>query len=66
MGKSTNRFVVNAVGKGGEIYLTHCQNKDELKEWLAKHENNLIMDELKVIDKKPHPILKLFGSQKKN
>ncbi|MFD1779567.1 hypothetical protein ACFSFW_12965 [Fredinandcohnia salidurans] len=66
MGKTTNRFVVNAVGKDGEIYLTHCRNKEELKGWLASHEKNLIMDELKVIDKKPNPLLKLFGSQKNN
>lgn len=64
MGKTTHRYIVNAVGKGGEIYLTHCQNKNELEEWLVKHEDLLIMDELKVIDKKRHPILKLFGLQK--
>lgn len=64
MGKTTHRYVVNAVGKGGEIYLTHCQNKYELDDWLAKHEDRLIIDELKVFDKKPHPVLKLFGLQK--
>ena len=61
MGNMTNRYVVNAVGKGGQIYLTHCQDKHALKKWVAEHENELVMNELKIIDKKRHPLLKLFS-----
>jgi len=61
MGKTTHRYVVNAVGKGGQTYLTNCKNKYELKKWLADHEDDLIMDKLQVIDKKRNPFLKLFS-----
>jgi hypothetical protein len=61
MGKTTHRFVVSAVGKGGQTYLTNCHDKYELKKWLADHEDDLIMNEVKIIDKKKHPILKLFS-----
>lgn len=60
MEKTTHRYVINAVGKEGETYLTICQNKQELQEWLSDHKNDLIMDKLQVIDKKRHPLLKLF------
>lgn len=60
MEKNNHRYVVNAVGKGGETYLTICQNKQELQKWLAEHEEDLIMEELQVIDKK-RPFFKLFN-----
>ncbi|KEF40227.1 hypothetical protein M670_00247 [Schinkia azotoformans MEV2011] len=56
--------VVNAVGKGGETYLTTCQNKQELEKWLAEHKDEIIIDELKVIDKVRNPLLKIFSRNK--
>ena len=64
MGNMTNRYVVNAVGKGGQIYLTHCQDKHTLKKWVAEHKHELVMNELRIIDKKRHPLLKLFSFNK--
>lgn len=64
MGKTTCRYVVNAVGKGGQTYLTHCQDKMELKKWLADHENDLIADEIKIVDKQMHPLLKLLSQRR--
>jgi hypothetical protein len=65
MGNISNRYVINAVGKGGQIYLTHCQDKYALKKWVADHESELVMNELKIIDKKRHPLLKLFPLKRK-
>ncbi|MCQ6274561.1 hypothetical protein JMM81_06190 [Bacillus sp. V3B] len=64
MGKTTCRYVVNAVGKGGQTYLTHCQDKVELKKWLADHENDLVIDEIKITDKKMNPLLKLLSQRR--
>ena len=61
MRNSSYRYLVNALGKGGQTYLTHCQDKYELEKWLAEHKDDLIMNELRVIDKKRHPFLKLFS-----
>lgn len=61
MGKTTCRYVVNALGKGGQTYLTQCHDKHELKSWISQHEHDLVMEELKIIDKKKHPLLKLFS-----
>jgi hypothetical protein len=61
MANTSYRYVVSAVGKGGQTYLTNCQDKYELKKWLADHQDELIMNEVKIIDKKKHPILKLFS-----
>lgn len=59
MGNSC-RYVVNAVGKGGETYYTHFKDKQELKTWLKDHQEKLVMDELKINDKKTHPFLQKF------
>ena len=64
MKKTTYRYVVNALGKGGEIYLTHCHDKYTLKKWLKDQEDDLILDEIKITDKKRHPFLKLFSFEK--
>lgn len=61
MGNSSCRYIVNAVGKGGETYLTHCQDKPALKKWIADHEEKLIMNELKIVDKHKLPFLKWFS-----
>ena len=31
MGKTSCRYVINALGKGGETYYTHCKDKAEVK-----------------------------------
>jgi hypothetical protein len=58
MGNTSCRYVINAVGKGGETYLTHCQDKKALKKWIGDHEEKLLMHELKIVDKKKPPFLK--------
>ncbi|RFU61036.1 hypothetical protein [Peribacillus glennii] len=61
MGNSSCRYVINAVGKGGETYYTQCQDKQELKAWITDHEERIVMNELKITDKNKHPLLKLFS-----
>ena len=58
MRKSSCRYVISALGKGGETYYTHCQDKTELTKWISEHQDKLSMDDLKVIDNKKHPLLK--------
>jgi hypothetical protein len=58
---STCRYVINALGKGGETYYTHCNDKSEVKKWIADHEHKLSMKDVKVIDKNKHPLLKWFS-----
>lgn len=65
MGKSSCRYVVNAVGKCGETYYTHCQDKHELNKWIAEHKEKIIMDELKINDKSKNPLMKLFNLKNK-
>ncbi len=55
------RYTINAVGKSGQIYLTYCQDKQELKKWIADHEDKLVLDELKIIDKKKLSFSQLFS-----
>ncbi|KKI94087.1 hypothetical protein WQ54_00675 [Bacillus sp. SA1-12] len=61
---NTCRYVVNAVGKGGETYYTQFNNKKELKTWITDNEEKLIMDELKIVDKELHPLIKWLFSKK--
>jgi hypothetical protein len=61
---NTCRYVVNALGKGGETYYTQCKDKQELKKWIADNQDKLIMDELKITDKNQNPLLKLLGIKK--
>lgn len=61
MGNSSCRYVVNAVGKDGEIYYTHCHDKQELKAWIHNNQDKLLMNKLNIVDKKRHPLLKLFS-----
>lgn len=55
------RYVVNAVGKGGETYYTQCKDKKELQKWIQENQDKLSMNELKVTDKYKNPILKMFN-----
>lgn len=64
MGNTSCRYVVSAVGKGGETYFTHCQNHQDLKKWIADNQEKLLMNELKIVDKKKNPLLKLFSLKK--
>ena len=45
------RYVVNAVGKGGEQYYTQFDDKQELTNWITDRKDKLVMEELKIIDK---------------
>jgi hypothetical protein len=58
---NTCRYVVNALGKGGETYYTLCKDKQELKNWISNNREKLIMDELKVTDKNQSLFSKWFG-----
>ncbi|MBM7692197.1 hypothetical protein JOC77_001624 [Peribacillus deserti] len=58
---NTSRYVINGVGKNGETYFTSCHDKHDLKKWIADHEHRLLMNELKIIDKKKPALLKLFS-----
>jgi hypothetical protein len=57
---NTCRFVVNAVGKKGETYYTQLNTKKELENWITDHQDKLLMDEVKIVDKKLPPFLKWF------
>ena len=61
---NTCRYVVNALGKGGETYYTHCKDKHELQKWIHNNREKLIMDELIVTDKNQSLFTKLFGLKK--
>ena len=60
MRKSTCRYVINAVGKSGQIYMSHCEDKHTLNKWIAEHQDQLIMSELKITDHKPNFFVKWF------
>lgn len=58
---NTSRFVVTAQGKGGETYYTHFKDKQGLEKWIAKHQDKIFMNQLKIIDNGKHPLLKWFA-----
>ncbi|CAM3768251.1 hypothetical protein GCM10009865_07300 [Aeromicrobium ponti] len=62
--KNNCRFVVNAIGKCGETYHTQCKDKKELQKWLLENQDKLSQNEIKVTDKKKHPLLKLISFNK--
>ncbi|WP_191562178.1 hypothetical protein [Metabacillus idriensis] len=64
MKNNSCRYVINAIGKGGETYLTHCQDKQELNKWIADRQDKLLMNEIKITDKKKNPFLQLFSFKK--
>ncbi|MDQ0162906.1 hypothetical protein [Bacillus alveayuensis] len=49
--KKSCRYVINATGKNGETYLTTCNNKQEVRQWIKAHNSKLNHKELKIIDK---------------
>jgi len=61
---NTCRYVVNALGKGGETYYTLCKDKHELQKWIHNNREKLIMDELIITDKNQNLFTKLFGIKK--
>ncbi len=61
---NTCRYVVNALGKGGETYYTQCKDKHELKRWIHENKEKLNMQELKITDKNQSFLLKLLGLNK--
>ncbi|MFK9090642.1 hypothetical protein [Bacillus salipaludis] len=61
---NTCRYVVNALGKGGETYYTRFKDKQELKNWIITNREKLIMDELIITDKNQSLFTKWFGLKK--
>ena len=61
---NTCRYVVNALGKGGETYYTLCKDKQELKNWITSNQEKLIMDELMITDKNQSLFTKWFSPKK--
>lgn len=61
---NTCRYVVNALGKGGETYYTLCKDKQELKNWITNNREKLIMDELMITDKNQSLFTKWFSPRK--
>jgi hypothetical protein len=57
---NTCRYVVNALGKGGETYYTKCKDKQELSNWIKNNQEKLLMNELKIVDKQGIPFLNWF------
>ncbi|CAM3961094.1 hypothetical protein [Mesobacillus zeae] len=66
MKNSSCRYLINALGKRGETYHTHCRDKEELKKWIAENQDKLSMKDLKVIDKNRHPLLQWFSFSLRN
>jgi hypothetical protein len=62
--ENTSRYVVNALGKGGETYYTLCKDKQELQKWIHNNREKLVMDELIIKDKKQSLFSKWFGLRK--
>lgn len=62
--ENTCRYVVNALGKGGETYYTKCKDKHELKNWININKEKLIMNELKIVDKNGIRFLNWLSSRK--
>jgi hypothetical protein len=55
--KKTCRFIIHATGKNGETYLATCQNKWEVKQWIAANHSKVNKKELKIIDKQKKQIV---------
>jgi hypothetical protein len=60
MGKQC-RYIVNAVGKGGETYYNQFEEKQELTKWISERRDQLVMDELKIIDKNRFSLKRWLG-----
>jgi hypothetical protein len=60
--RNTNcRYMINAIGKGGETYFTHCQSKKDVKNWLNDNKDKINANEVRIVDKHRIPLLdKLF------
>lgn len=61
---NTCRYVVNALGKGGETYYTLCKDKQDLKNWITNNREKLIMEEIMITDKQQNLFSKWFSSKK--
>lgn len=64
MGNSSCRYVITALGKKEETYLTHCQNRKEVEKWITENKEKIKVNELKIYDKSKNPFLKLFSLKK--
>ncbi|PLR89996.1 hypothetical protein [Bacillus sp. T33-2] len=64
MENTRHRYIINGVGKNGETFMACCRNKQDLKKWVAEHEQRLQMDQLKIVDKKKPSLFKLLNINK--
>ena len=52
---------INALGKSGETYYTHCNDKAEVKKWIADNEHKLSKKDIKITNKNRHPLFNWFS-----
>ncbi|NMD68767.1 hypothetical protein HHO41_00595 [Bacillus sp. DNRA2] len=59
--RNTNcRFSINAIGKGGETFFTHCQTKQEVQNWIQAHQEKLDPEQIRIVDRRKKPLLDLL------
>lgn len=59
--RNTNcRFMINAIGKGGETFFTHCQTKSEVQNWIKDNQDKLDSKQIRVVDRRKKPLLDLL------
>ncbi len=60
MKNSNCRYMINAIGKGGETYFTHCQTKKEVKNWIKDNSDKIITNDIRIVDKRKRPLFDLL------
>lgn len=60
MRNTTCRFMINAIGKGGETYFTHCQTKKEVNNWIKDHQEKINPEDIRIMDRRKKPLLDLL------
>lgn len=60
MRNTTCRYMINAVGKGGETYFTHCHTKTEVNNWIKANEEKIKTEEIMIMDRRKKPLLDLL------
>ncbi|WP_147535847.1 hypothetical protein [Bacillus marasmi] len=60
MRNSNCRFMVNAIGRGGETFFTHCQTKQEVQTWIQANQEKIDPKQVRIVDKRKKPLLDLL------
>lgn len=60
MRNSNCRYMVNAIGKGGETYFTHCQTKKDVKNWINDNKGKILANEVRIVDRRKKPLLDML------